>query len=734
MLWLSIFSFTEVEKILDVREEEVEETVDDAVEKPEQSVDDRSENIERKGKSREVDGSTGSKRVASEENLTQSYNEQEEAIGDESMIAKSSFKVFGHVERCRMLLNRIWDDPYAASFRDPVDTTEYDDYLDVVDEPICLSDVKEKLENGEYSKYFQHMKFANDMRKIWRNCKIYNLYQSQIWYSAHALSLMFERLFQGWVVSYADGLIDIDDPVGRPWEPTCRVCLDDSNDEDLMLCDHCDAAYHIYCLKPKLKQVPDGPWICNRCTAWFAKTGKKMLSATAEDEARQYAEGAKTRKVVKVRKKKYLVKWRGLSYRDCTWETAEDINDDERIAEYHKVNDNPPEEPPLTKAEIGYELSKDRRVPILPAMRQSNPIMDLDAIVYAQIRAYHFLKWRKVPPSSLLRESGPATLGYVHGMKRSMLIHNHPNLQSPEEKEKENYDNTCTDKWLIPCDSDPVRNEVLDVLSDIVYMVGRMAVSIPRDPYPARPKLPSPHRSPSEFEICVPRRSKGSYGLQICNYLGYATIIGMRRDGNPNDRGYIEISNRVKYGDIIVAIDGVYINGVNYGHVLNLLRQKVSQNYTYIRFLRLPVADDDSSGPYAIKEYFDNKPAKEYLRPHPLRSKYFGVFPSPTKLSGEQSWYSEYYSNKKHKSIRLGEYSTEIDAAHAYDAGVRASNENKLINFENGSLTFAAKRLGEVVEKERSDNIERLSKLKLEGMEVAASASTNGKDCYVMPR
>ena len=29
-----------------------------------------------------------------------------------------------------------------------------------------------------------------------------------------------------------------------------------------------------------------------------------------------------------MRKKKYLVKWRGLSYRDCTWESAVDIDDD----------------------------------------------------------------------------------------------------------------------------------------------------------------------------------------------------------------------------------------------------------------------------------------------------------------------------------------------------------------------------------------------------------------------
>lgn len=55
-------------------------------------------------------------------------------------------------------------------------------HTDVIERPICLRDVKNKVEAGEYSKYMQHTKFAQDMRLIWRNCKLYNLYRSQIWY------------------------------------------------------------------------------------------------------------------------------------------------------------------------------------------------------------------------------------------------------------------------------------------------------------------------------------------------------------------------------------------------------------------------------------------------------------------------------------------------------------------------------------------------------------------------
>jgi hypothetical protein len=65
------------------------------------------------------------------------------------------------------------------------------------------------------------------MRLIFNNCKKYNLYKSQIWYAAHTLSLLFERLYQSWVTAFSDGSISLDDPIGRPWESLCRVCLDD---------------------------------------------------------------------------------------------------------------------------------------------------------------------------------------------------------------------------------------------------------------------------------------------------------------------------------------------------------------------------------------------------------------------------------------------------------------------------------------------------------------------------
>ena len=43
----------------------------------------------------------------------------------------------------------------------------------------------------------------------------------------------------------------------------CPVCGDDDNEEVLMLCDGCDAAYHTYCVD--LDSVPVGHWFCEDC-------------------------------------------------------------------------------------------------------------------------------------------------------------------------------------------------------------------------------------------------------------------------------------------------------------------------------------------------------------------------------------------------------------------------------------------------------------------------------------
>lgn len=73
---------------------------------------------------------------------------------------------------------------------------------------------------------------------------------------------------------------------------TCQVCRKGDNDDCLLLCDSCDRGCHMYCLRPKITQVPEGDWFCPTCVAQddsdsprSCKRRKRMKKRRYEDDS-----------------------------------------------------------------------------------------------------------------------------------------------------------------------------------------------------------------------------------------------------------------------------------------------------------------------------------------------------------------------------------------------------------------------------------------------------------------
>ncbi|EJU06319.1 hypothetical protein DACRYDRAFT_60996 [Dacryopinax primogenitus] len=53
----------------------------------------------------------------------------------------------------------------------------------------------------------------------------------------------------------------------EPLQPgdACEICRIDNDNTNMLLCDGCDAAFHMYCLDPPLTYIPKSQWFCHAC-------------------------------------------------------------------------------------------------------------------------------------------------------------------------------------------------------------------------------------------------------------------------------------------------------------------------------------------------------------------------------------------------------------------------------------------------------------------------------------
>ncbi|XP_029435334.1 chromodomain-helicase-DNA-binding protein 4 isoform X5 [Rhinatrema bivittatum] len=148
----------------------------------------------------------------------------------------------------------------------------------------------------------------------------------------------------------------------------CRVCKDGG---ELLCCDTCPSSYHIHCLNPPLPEIPNGEWLCPRCTCPPLK-GKiqKILTwrwgqpppATVVLKAADAALLAVPSKPLEGRaEREFFVKWQGMSYWHCSWvsELQLELHCQVMFRNYQRKNDM--DEPPPPGDYGGDDDEKSRK-------------------------------------------------------------------------------------------------------------------------------------------------------------------------------------------------------------------------------------------------------------------------------------------------------------------------------------------------------------------------------------
>ncbi|KAL3945244.1 MAG: hypothetical protein SGBAC_000655 [Bacillariaceae sp.] len=328
----------------------------------------------------------------------------------------------------------------------------------------------------------------------------------------HYMSKQFERLYHEWVLGFREKYLRWADPRARPWEGEHNI-------------------------------------------------------TDAEAAARKRAELGDTPKK-NVKQTMYLVKWNGLGYEFCTWETKEDIARPDLIVEYKKLNNVSMDEPEMPVAEVQKVLDDAEHVSRDNA-GGNHCIPEMRAQLYAQTRAFQFCKFAMDLPKKLSPECGPKTQA------------THNSKQYPPE--------------------------VAECLHGLTYKVSQESA------YPSLVEYNKkmPPLLAGEYDAIIPVTAKGLM-MNVGEVSGSVAFLGYRQfpDGS---KGPAQIKNLIRgAGDRIIAVDGVSTINKTFQEVIGFLRESGKNKFAFMRFLEAKLTNGDSNltsfgrlGRYATEELKD---------------------------------------------------------------------------------------------------------------------------------
>ncbi|GFO01346.1 tyrosine-protein kinase baz1b-like [Plakobranchus ocellatus] len=69
----------------------------------------------------------------------------------------------------------------------------------------------------------------------------------------------------------------------------CKICRKKCDDAKLLLCDECNQAFHMYCLRPAISKLPTGDWFCPACKPRRPQVRPSDLESESEEEEKEEA-------------------------------------------------------------------------------------------------------------------------------------------------------------------------------------------------------------------------------------------------------------------------------------------------------------------------------------------------------------------------------------------------------------------------------------------------------------
>ncbi|KAM4647069.1 chromodomain-helicase-DNA-binding protein 5 isoform 7-T8 [Amazona ochrocephala] len=235
----------------------------------------------------------------------------------------------------------------------------------------------------------------------------------------------------------------------------CRVCKDGG---ELLCCDTCPSSYHLHCLNPPLPEIPNGEWLCPRCTCPPLKGKVQRILHWAWKEPPAVplppvlpAPGTELPLPVPkvlggIPEREFFVKWAGLSYWHCSWvkELQLELYHTVMYRNYQRKNDM--DEPPAFDYGSGDEdsqrekrKSKDPhyakmeerfyRYGIKPEWMMIHRILNHSFDKKGDV--HYLIKWKDLPYDQCTWEIDEIDIPYYENLKH--LYWNHRELMLGED-------------------------------------------------------------------------------------------------------------------------------------------------------------------------------------------------------------------------------------------------------------------------------------------------------------